>query len=80
MDFSVTAGKELQPAESWREVSRNDARFPGKCLEKYKESQAAATNQTNSPPTYTEQTAETPVVKNPHRRPSQICDSKLTRI
>lgn len=36
MDFSVTAGKELQPAESWREVSQNDTRSPGKCLENIK--------------------------------------------
>lgn len=48
MDFSVTAGKELQPAESWREVSRNDARFPGKCLENIKKVK---------PPPQTKQTA-----------------------
>lgn len=67
MDFCVTAGKEPQPAESWPEVFPKNRMFSF-ALGKHKEAESA------------DGEYEMPVVKKPHRRPSQICESMLTRI
>lgn len=79
MDFCLTAGTEPRPAESWPEVS---ALLPPKktpCLlfprekpRKNKDAESAASLRTDSGE------PEMPVVKNPHRRPPEMCESMLT--